>query len=172
MMNTFGYNSNSTSFFHCNNDNDNSNHQSPPKKNPKKNSPLPKNLRRSIPMKTVLAQPLPIHSTPHRMKKKIRSQKPPSQRRRRTKKKLGEQVPIRTVYVQSLHTQCRGVVIKSHTCLFSGVTPYIHTHNSTDMIPKNLPKRPLFYPPTAPYHSTSPLGHSDVLSLSLSFFLS
>lgn len=81
------------------------------KKNPKRIPPLPKNLRRSIPMKTVLAQPLPIHSTPHRMKKKIRSQKPPSQRRRRTKKRLGEQVPIRTVYVQSLHTHCRGVVI-------------------------------------------------------------
>lgn len=69
MMNTFGYNSNSTSFFHRNDDNDNSNRQSPPKKS-KTIPPLPKNLRRSIPMKTVLAQPLPIHSTPHRMKKK------------------------------------------------------------------------------------------------------
>lgn len=172
MMNTFGYNSNCTSLFHRNNDNDNSNHQSPSKKNPKEFPLSPRNLRRSIPMKTVLAQPLPIHSTPHRMKKKIRSQKPPSQRRRRTKKRLGEQVPIRTVYVQSLHTHCRGVVIvKSHTCLFSGVTPYIHTYNSTEIIPRNLPKRLLFYPPTAPYHPT-PLGHSDVLSLFLSFFLS
>lgn len=111
MMNTIGYNSNSTSFFH--NDNDNSNHQSLSKKNHSKTiPPLPKNLRRSIPMKTVLAQPLPIHSTPQRTKKKIRSQNPPSQRRRRTKKRLGEQVPIRTVYVQSLHkVHCRGVVI-------------------------------------------------------------
>lgn len=42
-----------------------------PKKIIQKEFPLsPKNLRRSIPMKTVLAQPLPIHSTPHRMKKK------------------------------------------------------------------------------------------------------
>lgn len=103
----------------------------------------------------------PLHSAPD--EKKIRSQKPPSQRRRRTKKKLGE-LPIRTVH------NCRGVVIKSHTCLFSGVTPYIHTYNSTDMIPRNLPKVLCFTPllPPNPYHPTSPLGHPDVLSLSLS----
>lgn len=42
MMNTFGYNSNSTSFFHRNDDNDNSNHQSPSKKTPQKQFPLSK----------------------------------------------------------------------------------------------------------------------------------
>lgn len=170
-MNTFGYNSNFTSFFH--NDNDNSNHQSPSKKS-KTIPPLPKNLRRSIPMKTVLAQPLPIHSTPHRMKKKSGPKSHHLNDGVALKKSLVNRFPS-VLYVQSpQYIHCRGVVIKSHTCLFSGVTPYIHTYNSTDMIPRNLPRRLLFYPPTAPYPlPPHPPGSSRCfISLSLSFSLS
>lgn len=111
MMNTIGYNSNSTSFFHRNNDNDNSNHQSPSKKSSKNNSPSPKNLRRSIPMKTVLAQPLPIHSTPHRTKKKSGPKIHHLNDGVALKKGLVNRFPS-VLYMYKVYIHCRGVVIK------------------------------------------------------------